>query len=149
MVLDIDSGFTECMYKEEFAFLPSAIHISSPHLSIISIHQNQLRQLYFNKTSTLPFSMKWLSSLALAAAFAGIVYTEVLDLGDVKQFDPKIVRPPKSYNSLKHSADILDHIACAARRPPNRRHLDQPSRRRKRLQHRSRKGPEGQGRWCP
>lgn len=50
--------------------------------------------------------MKWLSPLALAAAFAGIVYTEVLDLGDVKQFDPKIVRPPKGYDPLKHSADM-------------------------------------------
>lgn len=133
MVLDIDSGCTECMYKEGFAGLLSAIHISSPHLSIIAIHQNQLCQLYFNKTSTLIFSMKWLSPLALAAAFAGIVYTEVLDLGDVKQFDPKIVRPPERCDSLKHSVDIPDHIACATRRPPTRRYLDQPSRRGKRF----------------
>lgn len=36
--------------------------------------------------------MKWLYPLALVTTFAGIAYTEVLDLGDLKQYDPKIVK---------------------------------------------------------
>ncbi|KAK4446419.1 hypothetical protein QBC34DRAFT_469822 [Podospora aff. communis PSN243] len=37
--------------------------------------------------------MKWLHPLAWAA-FAGLAYTEVLDLGDLKQFDPKLTALP-------------------------------------------------------
>jgi len=36
-------------------------------------------------------TMKWLYPLALVTTFAGMVYTEVLDFGDLKQYDPKIV----------------------------------------------------------
>ena len=42
--------------------------------------------------SQLVPTMKWLYPLLLVATFAGIVYTEVLDLGDLKLYDPKIVR---------------------------------------------------------
>jgi hypothetical protein len=66
----------------------------------------------------------------------------VLDLGDVKQFHPKIIRPPEGCDSLKDSADMLDHTVCAAKLPPTRRHLDQPSRWGKRPQHPSR-GADG------
>ena len=41
--------------------------------------------------------MKWLCPLVLATTFAGPVHCEVLDLGDLKKYDPKIVRPSSPY----------------------------------------------------
>ncbi|KAB5539434.1 hypothetical protein GE09DRAFT_1248586 [Coniochaeta sp. 2T2.1] len=43
--------------------------------------------------------MKWLHPLALVATLAGIVYTEVLDLGDLKQYDSKLDALPDGLQS--------------------------------------------------
>lgn len=48
--------------------------------------------------------MKWLYLLALVTTFAGIVYTEALDFGDLKQYDPKIVKTqPAIFPSFRDS----------------------------------------------
>ncbi|KAH8908289.1 hypothetical protein BR93DRAFT_475403 [Coniochaeta sp. PMI_546] len=42
--------------------------------------------------------MKWHYPLALVTSLAGIAYTEILDLGDLEQFAPKLNAPPDGLN---------------------------------------------------
>lgn len=36
--------------------------------------------------------MKWIYPLVLVTTFAGMVFPEVLDFGDLKQYDPRLVK---------------------------------------------------------